>query len=117
MIETPNTYGWDRRLFTGGAWGGYYFPRHLNLYSFERLAELLRRLGLAVESQRNLPAPLIWIYSLQGAVQARFGWKSPLTKIFGVKNIPLIAAFAFLDIAAIAMRFKTSNQQAISRKV
>ncbi|MDV4178810.1 class I SAM-dependent methyltransferase [Rhizobium brockwellii] len=117
LIETPNTDGWDRRLFAGGAWGGYYFPRHLNLYSFERLAELLHRVGLAVESQRNLPAPLIWIYSLQGAVQARFGWKSSLTKIFGVKNIPLIAAFAFLDIAAIAMRFKTSNQQAISRKV
>ncbi|MBX5157044.1 MULTISPECIES: class I SAM-dependent methyltransferase [unclassified Rhizobium] len=116
LIETPNTDGWDRQLFAGCAWGGYYFPRHLNLYNFERLAELLRRVGLAVESQRNLPAPLIWIYSLQGAVQARFGWKSTLTKIFGVKNIPLIAAFAFLDIAAIAMRFTTSNQQAISRK-
>jgi hypothetical protein len=89
----------------------------LNLYNFERLAELLRRVGLDIESQRHLPAPLIWVYSLQGAVQASFGWKSSLTKIFGVKNIPLIAAFAFLDIAAIAMRFKTSNQQAISRKV
>ncbi|MGR9134488.1 class I SAM-dependent methyltransferase [Rhizobium leguminosarum] len=116
LIETPNTDGWDRRLFAGGAWGGYYFPRHLNLYNFERLAELLRRVGLDVESQRNLPAPLIWVYSLQGAVQASFGWKSSLTKLFGVKNIPLVAAFAFLDSAAIAMRFTTSNQQAISKK-
>ncbi|WP_280138872.1 hypothetical protein [Rhizobium ecuadorense] len=40
-----------------------------------------------------------------------------MTKIFGVKNIPLVAAFAFLDIAAIAMKFTTSNQQAISKKV
>ncbi|MGO7050618.1 class I SAM-dependent methyltransferase [Rhizobium johnstonii] len=117
LIETPNTDGWDRRLFAGGAWGGYYFPRHLNLYNFERLAELLHKVGLDVESQRNLPAPLIWVYSLQGAVQASFGWKSSLTKLFGVKNIPLVAAFAFLDSAAIAMRFTTSNQQAISKKV
>nr|WP_064249245.1 class I SAM-dependent methyltransferase [Rhizobium leguminosarum]OAP90990.1 methyltransferase [Rhizobium leguminosarum] len=116
LIETPNTDGWDRRLFAGGAWGGYYFPRHLNLYNFERLAGLLRRAGLDVESQRNLPAPLIWVYSLQGAVQANFGWKSFLTKLFGVKNLPLVAAFAFLDSAAIVMGFTTSNQQAISKK-
>ncbi|ARQ09224.1 SAM-dependent methyltransferase protein [Rhizobium etli] len=117
LIETPNTDGWDRRLFARCSWGGYYFPRHLNLYNFERLAELLNSVGLAVESQRSLPAPLIWVYSLQGAVQARFGWKTSLTKLFAVKNIPLIAAFAFLDAAAIAMKLTTSNQQAISRKV
>ncbi|OWV92194.1 methyltransferase [Rhizobium sp. R635] len=116
LIETPNTDGWDRRLFAGGAWGGYYFPRHLNLYNFERLADLLRRVGLSVESQRNLPAPLIWIYSLQGVVQASFGWKSFLTRLFGVKNLPLIAAFAFLDSACITMGFTTSNQQTISKK-
>lgn len=116
LIETPNTDGWDRRLFADGAWGGYYFPRHLNLYNFERLAELLRRVGLAVESQRNLPAPLIWVYSLQGVVQASFGWKSFLTTLFGVKNLPLVAAFALLDSAAIAMGFMTSNQQTISKK-
>ena len=61
--------GLYRRFFASGAWEGYYFPRHLNLYNFGRLAALLNRVGLAVESRRNLPAPLIWSYSLQGAVQ------------------------------------------------
>lgn len=117
LIETPNTDGWDRQIFADGAWGGYYFPRHLNLYNFERLAGLLRKVGLDVESQRSLLAPLIWAYSLQGAAQARFGWTSPVAKLFGVKNIPLIAAFAFLDSVAIAMRVTTSNQQAIAKKV
>jgi 2-polyprenyl-3-methyl-5-hydroxy-6-metoxy-1,4-benzoquinol methylase len=29
-IETPNANGYDRRPFRSGAWGLYYFPRHLN---------------------------------------------------------------------------------------
>jgi SAM-dependent methyltransferase len=116
LIETPNTDGWDRRFFTSGAWGGYYFPRHLNLYNFERLAALLHRVGLAVESQRNLPAPLIWSYSLQGVVQQRFGWKSRLSELFGVRNMPLLAAFAMLEMALAAIGVTTSNQQTIARK-
>jgi len=116
LIETPNTDGWDRRFFKRGTWGGYYFPRHLSLYNFERLAGLLRRVGLSVESQRCLPAPLIWAYSLQGEAQERFGWKTPLTALFGVKNLPLLVAVTTLDIALAAIGVTTSNQQAIARK-
>jgi hypothetical protein len=117
LIETPNTDGWDRRFFTSGTWGGYYAPRHLNLYNFKRLAMLLRRAGLTVVSQHSLPAPLIWCYSLQGAVQEHVGWKSPLRALFGVSNLPLIAAFAALDVGVIALGGVTSNQQAIAKKL
>lgn len=116
LIETPNTDGWDRRPFAGGSWGGYYFPRHLNLYNRRRLAELLGRAGLQIETQTSLPAPLIWIYSLQAAVQQHFGWKSRLGALVSVKNLPLIAVFAFLDVAAIAFGAESSNQQAVARK-
>jgi SAM-dependent methyltransferase len=116
LIETPNTDGWDRRFFNTEAWGGYYFPRHLNLYNFERLADLLRRVGLVVESQRSLSAPLIWVYSIQAAIQSHFGWKSSLTRLVGVKNLPLIAGFALLDSLAMAIGSTTSNQQMVSRK-
>jgi SAM-dependent methyltransferase len=116
LIETPNTDGWDRELFSNGAWGGYYFPRHLNLYNFERLSSLLCKAGMVVETQRSLPAPLIWVYSFQAAIQARFGWKSAVTKLVGVKNLPLIALFAFIDIVSIATGNTTSNQQTVARK-
>ncbi|MBB3561201.1 SAM-dependent methyltransferase [Rhizobium sp. BK512] len=116
LIETPNTDGWDRKLFSEGAWGGYYFPRHLNLYNFERLGSLLRKAGMVVETQRSLPAPLIWVYSFQAAIQARFGWKSTVTKLVGVKNLPLVALFAFIDSVSIAIGFTTSNQQTVAKK-
>lgn len=116
LIETPNTDGWDRRFFADGAWGGYYFPRHLNLYNFQRLADLLRKSGLSIVSQKNLPAPLIWIYSLQALVQQRFGWRSKLSAVFGVKNLLLIGFFAVLDMAAAAIGMQTSNQQAVAIK-
>lgn len=117
LIETPNTDGWDRKMFSSGAWGGYYFPRHLNLYNFERLGSLLRKAGMVVETQRSLPAPLIWVYSFQAAIQARFGWKSTVTKLVGVKNLPLIALFAFIDSASIIVGLTTSNQQMVAKKV
>lgn len=116
LIETPNTDGWDRRIFADGLWGGYYFPRHLNLYNHKRLADLIGRAGLEVETDRNLPAPLIWIYSLQAAIQQRFGWKSRLGILVSVKNIPLIAIFALIDILAIALGVQTSNQQSVARR-
>jgi 2-polyprenyl-3-methyl-5-hydroxy-6-metoxy-1,4-benzoquinol methylase len=116
LIETPNTDGWDRRFFSRGAWGGYYFPRHLNLYNYDRLAEMLQRIGLVVESQRSLTAPLIWAYSCQAEIQSRLGWKSRVTAIAGVRNLPLIAAFTLLDSLAMLTGARTSNQQAVSRK-
>ncbi|WP_245441135.1 bifunctional 2-polyprenyl-6-hydroxyphenol methylase/3-demethylubiquinol 3-O-methyltransferase UbiG [Neorhizobium sp. T7_12] len=116
LIETPNTDGWDRRLFARGTWGGYYFPRHLNLYNFERLSGLLQRAGLSVTSQRHLPAPLIWSYSLQGLTQEWFGWKTGIASVFGVKNLPLIAAFTILDVIMSAIGVTTSNQQAVAHK-
>ncbi|TAK98058.1 MAG: class I SAM-dependent methyltransferase [Rhodospirillaceae bacterium] len=116
LIETPNTDGWDRRFFADGTWGGYYFPRHLNLYNFERIARLLAHAGLAIERQRNLPAPVIWCYSLQGIVQERLGWKGRLAKLFDVRNLPLLAAFAALDIVASLIGASTSNQQTVAMK-
>jgi 2-polyprenyl-3-methyl-5-hydroxy-6-metoxy-1,4-benzoquinol methylase len=116
-VETPDTDGYDRRLFTGGTWGGYYVPRHLNLYNFERLAQLLTKAGLEIVQQKSLPAPVIWCYSLQASLQERFGADTKLARLFDLRNIAALAGFAFLDLAAIGLGVKTSNQQTLARKV
>jgi ubiquinone/menaquinone biosynthesis C-methylase UbiE len=115
-IETPDTDGYDRALFSSGTWGGYYIPRHLNLYNFERLAEMLRRAGLQVMTQKSLPAPVIWCYSLQASLQERFGAGTTIAALFNLKNIAALAGFTLLDLLAIAAGFKSSNQQAVARK-
>jgi ubiquinone/menaquinone biosynthesis C-methylase UbiE len=116
VVETPNTDGYDRPLFSSGTWGGYYFPRHLNLYNFERLADLLRRSGLEISRQTNLSAPIVWCYSLQASLQERFGAASKLAKLFDPRNVFALGGFAVIDTLAGMLGLKTSNQQAIGRK-
>jgi SAM-dependent methyltransferase len=116
IIETPNTDGYDRAFFKSGTWGGYYVPRHLNLYNFARLAKLVERAGLTVAAQRNLPAPVIWCYSFQGASNECFGRETWATKFFDPKNLPVLAAFALLDWIAVLLGRTTSNQQTIARR-
>ncbi len=116
VIETPNTAGYDRRWFAAGAWGGYYVPRHLNLFDMPRLARVLRETGFEVARQSHLPAPVIWCYSLQGALRERSGQDSRLARLFEPKNLPLLAGFAALDTAAAALGRATSNQQTVARR-
>src|SRR5262249_54075762 len=56
-VETPNPDGWDRRLFRSGAWGGYYWPRHLNLFSRKHLGRLIEDGGFDVVQTAALLAP------------------------------------------------------------
>jgi SAM-dependent methyltransferase len=115
-VETPDTDGYDRYFFSRGTWGGYYVPRHLNLYNFERLAQLLRKSGFEILRQKSLPAPVIWCYSLQASLQERFGRNTRIAGLFDLRNIVALAGFALLDMAAIAAGLKSSNQQTLARK-
>jgi ubiquinone/menaquinone biosynthesis C-methylase UbiE len=116
VVETPNTDGYDRPLFKSGTWGGYYFPRHLNLYNFKRLAELLQKSGFEISRQSNLSAPIVWCYSLQASLQERFGAASKLAKFFDPRNVFALGGFAVLDTLVSLLGLKTSNQQAIAEK-
>ena len=115
-VETPDTDGYDRRFFSRGTWGGYYVPRHLNLYNFKSLARLLENSGFEIVQQKSLPAPIIWCYSLQASLQESFGAKTKIARLFDLRNLAALAGFAALDMVAIAAGFRSSNQQAVARK-
>jgi SAM-dependent methyltransferase len=115
-IETPDTDGYDRRFFAGGAWGGYYVPRHLNLFNFERLARLLTEVGFDVVQQTSLPAPVIWCYSFQAVLQERYGDNTIFSRLFDLKNLIALGFFAVLDTLAAYAGLRTSNQQAVAKK-
>jgi 2-polyprenyl-3-methyl-5-hydroxy-6-metoxy-1,4-benzoquinol methylase len=111
-IATPDPSGWDRAFFARGAWGGYYFPRHLNLFSPAGLETVLGRAGFRVTAQARLVAPLVWIGSLR-AVLVRRG--SRLARLARDTNLALVALFTAMDVAALALGLRTSNQQVVAR--
>lgn len=114
-IATPNVDGYDRHLFRDGTWGGYYFPRHLNVFSEHSIRRLLEDCGFVVEQARSLVAPVVWCYSLKAATQLRFPAAAWLQRLCDVGNVPLLALFAGIDLIAMSFGAKTSNQSVVAR--
>lgn len=114
-IETPNTDGYDRKLFRRGAWGGYYLPRHLNLFSTKNLQRMLEDAGFDFVSMQNLAAPMIWVYSLKGYFASKTGFLAKLEGLCKVNPISL-AIFTPFDLIANAIGLQTSNQKVIAKK-
>jgi SAM-dependent methyltransferase len=110
-ISTPNLRGYDRSWFSRTAWGGYHFPRHLNLFTPESLGQLLGRYGFRAVSHANLAAPLIWLATAQN-LAGRYGVRARwfLTE----SNLPLLAAFTTLDMILSKLGCSTSNQQVVA---
>ena len=115
-IETPNPDGWDRAFFKAGGWGGYYWPRHFNLFSTANLSRVVERAGFKVVSRANLLAPPCWIYSMQFSGQ-RLGAGSWINKIFADDSVGLLGFFAVVDFFAKMFGATTSNQKLIAVKV
>lgn len=109
-VCTPNTEGYDASWFHKGAWGGYYFPRHLNLFSQAGLSRQFERTGMRVTQWRPLLAPLIWM-STARALQARQGW--PRWTRLNDTNVIFLTLFTLLDMVALNLGAVTSNQQMI----
>lgn len=112
-ISTPNVDGYDYVYFREGSWGGYYFPRHLNIFSVSVLAKILAESGFTVVKQEPLVAPLIWVGTAR-AVWKRNGWRG--VGFFRDSNLLLLAVFAAVDGLMIILGFWTSNQQVLAEK-
>jgi len=110
-IATPNLDGYDRRWFGRTAWGGYHFPRHLNLFTPESLGRLLRRHGLRAVSHTNLAAPLVWLATSQN-IAGTFGVRARW--LLTESNLPLLGAFTAFDLFMSRLGRSTSNQQLVA---
>jgi len=115
-IETPNPDGWDRRFFKAGAWGGYYWPRHLNLFTRAHLTRLVTESDMEVVHTKSLLSPPCWIYSCKFTVQ-RAGLGEWLNKFFSDTSVPLLTAFTVVDWIALLLGAETSNQKLVAKRV
>ena len=113
-VATPNLDGYDRRWFGASSWGGYHFPRHLNLFTGDSLAGFLQRHGLRAVGRSSLAAPLIWLATCQN-VAGRRGWR--LRWFLRESNLPLLSVFTLFDLAMAAAGRATSNQQLVAARL
>ena len=116
-IQTVNTDGYDRKLFKDGLWGAYYFPRHLNFFSFETLGRLLKETGFEVVMRKSLLAPIVWAFSLHAFTGRTREKAARFPSTFFTDRSPLcLAMFSLVDALAMALGLATSNQLIIAEK-
>jgi SAM-dependent methyltransferase len=95
--QLPTVSSWENRLF-GHNWGGYHYPRHLQIPSKVGLSGLLEDVGFSSVKIRSAPHIQTTI-SLQNSL-VRWGWRPHMqngkTPIYGVL---LVAALPFETVA------------------
>jgi SAM-dependent methyltransferase len=96
VVVTDNTDSPDFRLFKGGHWGGYHFPRHWNLFNRNSLTKLAEKTGFEVEELSTQVSPVNWVYSIHNRL---VDWEKPrwLVNQFTLKSTISLSAFTVLD--------------------
>ncbi|MDC0834159.1 class I SAM-dependent methyltransferase [Geitlerinema sp. CS-897] len=116
ILETPNTEGLDAKLFQGGCWGGYHFPRHWNLFDRRTLTRLVTDAGLTVDRFKALPSHAFWILSYRHWL-AHHQQRPRLASLFDpLQNVSLLSVFTGFDWLRSKMGVWTSNLQLIAVK-
>lgn len=97
VIVTDNTDSVDFGLFKKDYWGGYHFPRHLNLFNKTSLSKLAQKSGLLVEGLTTIVSPVNWVYSIHNALVDK---RAPrfLINRFTLKSVVSLSAFTVLDM-------------------
>jgi len=100
--QLPTVDSWEAKIF-GTTWGGYHYPRHLQIPSRDGLARILRDAGFRDVVIRTAPHIQTTI-SLQNTLVRR-GWRPPMQ--YGktpAYTALLVAALPFETIAWVADR-------------
>ena len=97
VIVTDNTDSLDFGFFKGSYWGGYHFPRHLNLFNRNSLSKLAQKVGFEVVGLTTVVSPVNWVYSIRNAL---VDWNAPkfLVNQFSLKTTISLSVFTLLDI-------------------
>lgn len=113
-VSTPDFDGYDRKLWNQ-YWGGWYAPRHLNLFSQSAMERLALKCGLVVTDKKHLVAPVIWCHSLGGYLKSRFPNSRFPNRLLESPVVALLL-FAVVDLLAKSLRLRTSNVEYVLQK-
>ncbi len=96
VVVTDNSSSLDARLFRGGFWGGYHFPRHWHLFDRRSLGRLAELTGFEVASLKTAMSPVNWVYSIHNMLVAM---KAPAWMInrFTLHSVVSLSFFTGVD--------------------
>jgi 2-polyprenyl-3-methyl-5-hydroxy-6-metoxy-1,4-benzoquinol methylase len=114
-VETPETRGWDYRLFRSRYWGGYHIPRHFYLFDADTLTRLLREEGFEILSVRSIPSPAFWIFSFHNFLVDR-RWGRRLASYCHPQNLLAVSLATAVDALQLLTRRQSTNLQVLARK-
>jgi ubiquinone/menaquinone biosynthesis C-methylase UbiE len=117
FLETPNPNCQCRRLQGNRYFGGFHFPRHLNLFSPADLKRLLTENGFEVVDYSAFVSPSFWITGFRNRLGLRF-YKSTDRWIESVNmnNLPTLGFFTVLETLALWTGLGAANHRIIARK-
>ncbi|MCI0545090.1 MAG: class I SAM-dependent methyltransferase [Actinobacteria bacterium] len=98
-LITDNIGSMDARFGSTRHWGGYHFPRHLNLYSRDSLRNLATAAGLEVVELKTMVSPVNWTYTVHNRLVDR-GAPEWATGLFTLRSAPALSFFTALDALA-----------------
>lgn len=102
LIITDNTGSPDFRLFKRRHWGGYHFPRHVNLFDQSSLRRLAGRTGWDVGELETMTSPVNWVYSIRNTLDD-WGASRRLVEQFSLESTPSLAFFTAFDTVLTAV--------------
>jgi SAM-dependent methyltransferase len=114
VVTTPDYDGYDRKMWKK-YWGGWYAPRHLNLFTRTEVIAMASALKMTTVRVRSLVAPVIWCHSLGSFLIDRFP-RSIIAKKLLRSFPPALMVFTGFDFVAKLLGFRTSNVEYIFRK-
>jgi acyl-CoA synthetase (AMP-forming)/AMP-acid ligase II/SAM-dependent methyltransferase len=98
VIVTDNTGSVDYRWFRGRWWGGYHFPRHLQLFNDQSMRALASRAGLEVRDISTMTSPVNWVYSVRNMLDD-LGAPRRIVDQFSLRTPITLAAATLWDTA------------------
>lgn len=96
VIVTDNTGSLDFRLFRHRHWGGYHFPRHLNLFNKKSIKLLTERSGMEAVKIETIVSPVNWVYSVRNLLDD-YGAPRWLVDRFSLSSVGSLGVFTIFD--------------------
>lgn len=117
-IETPDIDCISRKMFPKTYWGGYHFPRHLQLFSKKSMRLYLEENNFEIIKQSSILAPSFWIITLRNILGLNsYEVSGSIVEFLNFKNKFSLGVFSFVDLALMCMGFPTACQHIVAKRV
>lgn len=114
-VETPESAGWDFRLFKKRYWGGYHFPRHFFIFNRQTLTKMAQDQGLRVLSVKSILSPVFWVHTVHNYCADHKSLRK-ICPYLKPSNVILLSIATAIEIIQLALTRRSSNLQVLMQK-